>query len=96
MTENQAIKIRSIFCNRIPQEELYTQLTEELAVELDNAIKKQIPKKLTHEATLPKCCTCPSCKNVVDEFETFWGQKIRVCVEFCKYCGQALDWGDSE
>ena len=61
-----------------------------------SALEKQIPKKPTHEATLPKCCTCPSCKNVVDEFETFWGQKIRVCVEFCKYCGQALDWGDSE
>ena len=43
MTEKQAIKIRSIFCNRIPQEELYTQMTNELAIEIDKSIKKQIP-----------------------------------------------------
>lgn len=60
------------------------------------ALEKQIPKKATHEATKIECCTCPDCKNVIDEFETFWGQKIRVCVQFCKYCGQALDWGDCE
>ena len=61
-----------------------------------SALEKQIPKKPTHEATKIECCTCPDCKNVIDEFETFWGQKIRVCVQFCKYCGQALDWGDCE
>lgn len=46
MTEGQAIKIRSVFCNRIPQEELYTQLTEELATEIDDAITKQAPMQV--------------------------------------------------
>ena len=68
----------------------------ELHKMIDLAVEKQIPKKPTHEATKIECCTCPDCKNVIDEFETFWGQKIRVCVQFCKYCGQAIDWGDCE
>ena len=42
MTEKQAIKIRSIFCNRIPQEELYIQRTEELATELEEPLKPLI------------------------------------------------------
>lgn len=56
------------------------------------------PKKPTHEATLFKSNTCPCCKNVVDEFTEFIpGQpKIRVKTIHCKFCGQKLDWSDTE
>lgn len=61
-----------------------------------NALEKQIPKTVTHEATLYKCCTCPNCKNVVDEFTTFGESRVRVTYKFCHFCGQALDWSDSK
>ena len=55
-------------------------------------IKKLIPAKVTHEATLYQCGTCPTCHNVVSDFEK-WGDKtILITVAYCKYCGQALDW----
>ena len=54
------------------------------------------PMKVTHEATLQKCCTCPRCKNVVDEFNTFGEQKVRVRVKFCKFCGAHLDWSGEQ
>lgn len=62
------------------------------------ALEKQIPKKITHEATLQRCATCPTCKNVLDEFIEFIpGQpKIRVTFAHCHFCGQALDWSDIE
>ena len=62
-----------------------------------DAIRKQIPETVTHQATLKKCCTCPSCLNVVDEFVevTPW-QKIRVEAHRCRFCGQALKWKDTE
>ena len=61
------------------------------------ALEKQIPKKITHEATLQRCATCPTCKNVLDEFIEFIpGQpKIRVTFAHCNFCGQALDWSDN-
>lgn len=52
----------------------------------------RVPKKITHEATLYRCCTCPTCKNVIDEFEQWGDSKVRVRYGYCKYCGQALDW----
>jgi hypothetical protein len=61
----------------------------ELAI---SALEKQIPKKVTHEATLYKCCTCPNCKNVVNEFTEFMGNLCRVTPAYCKYCGQAILW----
>ena len=61
------------------------------------ALEKQIPKKITHEATLKRCATCPTCKNVLDEFiELVPGQpKIRVTFTHCHFCGQALDWSEN-
>lgn len=56
------------------------------------ALKKQVPKKVTHEAALLKCCTCPSCKNVVDHFEMWGDSKVRVTYHYCHFCGQRLDW----
>ena len=59
-------------------------------------LERHIPKELTHEATLYKCCTCPTCKNVVNEFVDFKGQRVRVTYAHCRFCGQALDWSDTE
>ena len=59
-------------------------------------MEKQMPKKITHEATLYICCTCPSCKNVVDKFETFGESKVRVQYKYCHFCGQALDWSETD
>ena len=90
MTEKQATKIRSIFCNKIPQEELYTPLTDELAILTDIAIKKQIPKKAnslrgTHLGK-GKGGHCPICNCGVNS----------VRHKYCPNCGQALDWSDTE
>lgn len=68
----------------------------ELKVVMSNALEKQIPKKVTHEATLYKNCTCPTCKNVIDEHTDFLDKRVRVTVQHCKFCGQALDWSDTE
>lgn len=50
------------------------------------------PKRVTHEASKRKDCTCPSCKNVVSEWTMFRGEVFCIQTEFCKFCGQALDW----
>ena len=60
------------------------------------ALEKQMPKKITHEASLYECCTCPKCKNVVDKFERFGDSMVRVKYNYCHFCGQALDWSDTE
>ena len=56
------------------------------------ALEKQKPQKVTHEASLLRCCTCPRCKNVVDKFERFGETMMRVQYKYCHFCGQALDW----
>ena len=66
----------------------------EMLIVCKEALEKQIPKKITHEATLQRCATCPTCKNVLDEFIYFTGKRVRVTVQHCKFCGQALDWGE--
>lgn len=60
------------------------------------ASEKQVAKRITHDSTLLKCCTCPSCKNVLDKFETFGDSRLRVRFKFCHFCGQKLDWSDVE
>lgn len=58
------------------------------------AVKKTIPQKVTHEATLYERCTCPNCKSRVDEFADFFEGEVRIPVKYCKFCGQALDWSE--
>lgn len=70
-------------------EEQYEAIDEAI-----KAVKKTIPQKVTHEATLYKCCTCPNCKNVVDEFTDFLGKRVRVQFKYCNICGQALNWSE--
>ena len=69
---------------------------EEACVIACEALEKQIPKEPTHEATKFECFTCPTCKNVVDEFTDFIGQKVRVESPYCKLCGQKLKWGEED
>lgn len=47
------------------------------------ALKKQAPKKPTHESTLMYKNTCPECKNVLE-----------IATPHCPFCGQKLDWED--
>lgn len=60
----------------------------------DKELQYRAPKKVEHKATLYKCCTCPSCGNVVGSFEQWGDQLVRITVEFCEFCGQRLDWSD--
>lgn len=48
------------------------------------ALEKQIPKALTHEATIYACGTCPNCKNVVRERNQTFDYR------YCHFCGQRL------
>lgn len=57
-------------------------------------VDKETPRKVTHQATIYSCCTCPNCLNVIDEFEEFHGQRVRVTFDYCIFCGQHLDWRD--
>lgn len=63
---------------------------------MQTAEEYRTPKKVTHEATLYRCCTCPTCKNVVDEFERFGDAEkpVMIASSYCRYCGQALDWSE--
>ncbi len=58
------------------------------------ALEKQIPKIITHTATLKMSCTCPNCGNCLDKFEKFGESIIRVRYQYCHFCGQALDWDE--
>lgn len=60
------------------------------------ALEKQIPKKPICEVVEIKSegmqgyiryLKCPNCKWNIDEENT---------VDFCTYCGQAIDWSDEE
>lgn len=58
------------------------------------ALSRMTPTPPTHEATLYRCNTCPSCKNVLDRTEEFVpGQKTFVREPACRFCGQMIDWG---
>lgn len=56
------------------------------------ALEKQIPKK--YEIWNGQCC-CPNC-NVMfgnyDDLKLLKSWKM----DYCKFCGQALDWSDGE
>ena len=66
----------------------------DLLKEKQDAVGFREPKKVEHKATLYKSCTCPSCGNVVDHFENWGEQKVRIFEEYCKFCGQHLDWSE--
>lgn len=57
----------------------WTEENKEHYLTIVEALEKQIPEKLTHEATKPKDYTCPRCGNVVN-----------VTHQYCCICGQAI------
>ena len=98
MTEKEATKIRSAFSNgfqfpfgRGDIENCDMNEVNRHAELLDEAIKKQIPRK-----PIPSCkgniryamnYVCPSCGK------RFTGTGI---ADYCYHCGQALDWSEGE
>ena len=62
----------------------------------EQELRYRTSRKVEHEATLKRCCTCPSCGNVLDQFEQFGVGKVRIMNDYCHFCGQALDWSDEE
>ena len=65
-------------------------------VELRKLRKKETPTECTHEATLYRALTCPSCKNVVSRFETWGETNVRILPHYCQFCGQRIAFPKEE
>lgn len=105
LEENQILKANPpIILNRGFGKTIRAKLLmfDKLKEEHDNLLKenselkcKATPKMVTHEATIFTANTCPNCKNVVGSKEK-WGESlVEIQEEYCKFCGQHLDWGNS-
>ena len=91
MTYEEAIEI-------LQEERDYAQFPKYIreAIEIANsAIKKQIPKKPTYEeignvyGALKR--TCAKCGDVC-----LISEDAKPFEHYCRYCGQKIDWSDSE
>ena len=81
MTEQEAIKRLAPIVNN----EAYTDSFSDACKMAIKALEKQIPKKpiaLQHGDY-----RCPSCNRIIRMFEA---------INFCMFCGQAIDWRDEE
>ena len=91
MNKEQAIKIRSCFANGVEFTELYTEETNVLGEELNNAIEKQIAKKPIKDRKqnirYTSSYSCPTCGG------GFSGTGI---ADYCYHCGQKLEWNVHE
>ncbi len=65
------------------------KLYAELAI---NALDKQIPKKF---GVWNGNCCCPACNKLFGPY-TELKKLIHWEMPYCKYCGQALDWSDTD
>lgn len=83
MTYEEAIKLLNSIA--IYHFDKYTTYAIDLAIEaLDKQIlKKPIEKYTDHDGT--EAGLCPFCNEGVDEK-----------MNFCSYCGQAIDWSDDK
>lgn len=70
----------------------YVDADTEAEVIAFKALQLMQPKRVTHEASIRTACTCPECKNIVDEFTNILGTRNRVIYRNCRICGQTLDW----
>lgn len=84
MEPSKAIQIIKDLSFRLAKDGL-TKQANNMAIQ---ALEKQIPKALTHEATIYACGTCPNCKNVVRERNQTFDYR------YCHFCGQKLDGGE--
>lgn len=57
----------------------------------ENAFEKQIPKKPIYSGGHEYIC--PNCNRFTRKREQQHGNII---IPYCKWCGQAWDWGDTE
>lgn len=90
MTENEAIEELKDDCNElgkeIPCDTGWGIAIESAYAMAIKALEKQIPKKVAwgKTATRPNVTwICPSCRNHVN-------------AEYCRKCGQKLDWSDDK
>lgn len=57
---------------------------------VENAVKKQMPKKAEHEDGV--WSICPNCGgSVCNDTE----HAVNKEVSYCEHCGQAIDWSDN-
>lgn len=69
-------------------------LANESLDKLETLTLKATPTKPTHEETSRSDDTCPNCGNVCSTLEK-WGTSVtKITSDYCKYCGQALDWSE--
>ncbi len=64
--------------------------------DLNNAIKaisKRIPAKVIRKAGTDNRF-CPYCGNIVSSFEKWDNREMMLGMDYCKYCGQNLNWSD--
>lgn len=73
--------INNLRCEKCPHNESECLNGGSYLVSAAEELRKQIPKKPTHEATNLKKYTCSSCLNVLEEM-----------TPFCCFCGQKIDW----
>ena len=90
--DSEAIDLYKITIELIEEVQQYRAIGT--VEDCQEARERQKPKKLTHEGTLLMSCTCPNCKNVLDEFETWGESRIRVKHNYCHFCGQKLNWSE--
>lgn len=81
MKENKYLKALSRIKLNTEPDYSWSEKDKEHFLTITEALEKQIPEKLTHEATKPKDHTCPRCGNAVN-----------VTHPYCYICGQALKW----
>lgn len=87
MTNEEAIEI-------LKHEHDYAQLlsyvNEALKMAI-SALEKQIPKKPIEDGYYDEPAECPNCgENVINMADNDYH------FQHCHYCGQALDWSDSD
>ncbi len=81
MTYQEAIERIKIHNEHHSQQERFAiYITEALNMAIE-ALEKQIPKKPTKTRSE---IVCPTCKTLVGSSP------------YCRYCGQAIDWSDTE
>lgn len=102
MTKQEAIRIRSAYCNgfQFPfgaglVENCDMTEVDRHALLLDEAIKKQIsenPVDIPDNSFGDKVLSCPTCKAPI---VNVWNKK-GYAPQYCHFCGQALDWSDDK
>lgn len=69
------------------------EATGEEAVKVNMALEKQIPKKPKVVGLGVSSTVCPCCNKFVNKHEKKHGN---ITIPRCKWCGQALDWSETE